>query len=214
MSLTTPYGDDLLDVLAAATVRTGAYCCTALAISLFFGGFVAAASRSSKSPILHAAAVLLEAMGPMLPAIAILSSLGIRSEFTIAVLLGLLTWNTSALFLEEEFDRLSKCGFVEAARTMGASSGRILIRHIVPSILPRLLPLSFALFASYAGLFGALGFLGVASNAQNSLGFMIFDAKSYYGQNPSYFWGSVLAFMFLMMMPTSVLKLARTIRRK
>ena len=148
----------------------------------------------------------MEVLGPVLPSLAVLSALQIKSEFYAAIILGLLTWNGLAVFLRDEYAVLVQSTFVQAAVGLGATRTQVLWRHIIPHITARLGPLLLALFATYAGLIGALGFLGVAGDASHSLGFMIYDAKSFCRQRPSYFIGSLLCFLLLITLPHLLLR--------
>lgn len=204
MNLVTPYGDDLLPLLAEATARTALQCLMALGISLTLGGLVTAFwhySRSLVSAGIEVIVGLLEAMGPILPSLAILMALQINSDWAVASILGSMTWASLAVLLRDEAARVSRLAHVEAAIVAGASPIRLLWHHILPHLMARLWPALVALFSSYAGLLGALGFLGISGNARHSIGFMIYDAKSYIRQAPSYFIGSFVCLLLLVLLP-------------
>ncbi|MBL9144118.1 MAG: ABC transporter permease subunit [Verrucomicrobiaceae bacterium] len=162
--------------------------------------------KKSFAPVALTLVGVMDAMGPILPPLAVLSALQIKSEFLISLVLGAMTWNSIAIFLWDEVSTLINAPYVQAARVVGATMPRVLIHHIIPNILPRIVPLTLALFVSYAGLMGALGFLGVASDASHSLGFMVYDAKSYCRQNPAYFIGSLSAFLVLIVIPNLLVR--------
>ena len=57
------------------------------------------------------------------------------ARIAIAVVIGLIYWTTLGRLVRGEFLSLREKEFVEAARAMGASSSRIIFRHILPNVL-------------------------------------------------------------------------------
>lgn len=204
MSPKSPYGDELIPLLLEATCRTALQCSIALGIALIAGSIVASfwhGSRGFASLVVGTVTGLLEAMGPILPPLAVILALRINSEWLVAALLGTLTWAPLAVFLKDEADALSRATPIQAAVVLGATRRRVILRHVIPHIASRIGPLIFASFSSYAGLLGALGFLGVSGNARHSLGFMLYDAKSYFRQFPSFFLGALFGLLALVTLP-------------
>ncbi len=76
-------------------------------------------------------------------------------------------------------------GFVEAARLQGESTGRILFREILPSVMPTL-AVEAALRFSYAiFLVASLGYLGVGVRPPSAnWGLMVFEARPHVDQLP------------------------------
>jgi peptide/nickel transport system permease protein len=211
MNWQTPYGEPLLPALLSATIRTLMHCTVALTVSGSLGILMAIVwygARGLVAAVLKTFVGLMDAMGPILPPLAVLSALQVKSEWAVAFILGALTWNPITAFLKGESDAISKSMFVQAAVSLGASSGHVLLRHILPHIVSRLVPLILGMFASYVGLLGALGFLGVAGGANSSLGFMLYDAKSFFRQNPAYFVGCLSSFTVLILVPNLVCRFA------
>lgn len=68
----------------------------------------------------------------------------IRNIYLIMVILGLFGWVGYAIFIRAEFLRLRNADFVQAAQAVGASTWRILLRHMLPNgISPVLTMASF-----------------------------------------------------------------------
>jgi peptide/nickel transport system permease protein len=67
--------------------------------------------------------------------------------------------------------------FVEAARSLGASPTRVMVRHILPNIMAPILVLASVLVGSTIVTEAALSFLGLGANTpQNpTWGFMLFE---------------------------------------
>ncbi|PKO22747.1 MAG: hypothetical protein CVU38_07910 [Chloroflexi bacterium HGW-Chloroflexi-1] len=80
--------------------------------------------------------------------------------------------------------------YVEAARAVGASSGRILWRHLLPGVIAPVLALA-TLDVGWAILHvSALGFLGLgAAPPQAEWGLMLFEGREYLGSAP---WASAI----------------------
>src|SRR5690606_36971854 len=73
---------------------------------------------------------------PLLAVAAVVGSkFGGQGVIFLAVFLGLLTWTGLARIVRGEFLSLREREFVEAARSIGASSGRIIFRHILPNTI-------------------------------------------------------------------------------
>ena len=83
---------------------------------------------------------------------------------SIGLLISLLVftgWPDFARIIRSEFIRLSKFNYIEAARQIGASDRRIILRHILPNaIVPILVTFVYAI-ASYMLIEAGLSFLGI-----------------------------------------------------
>ena len=65
--------------------------------------------------------------------IVVMAVQGTRSVVALFALIGAISWLTMARIVRGQVLGLRRRGFVEAARAIGASPGRIVIRHILPS---------------------------------------------------------------------------------
>jgi peptide/nickel transport system permease protein len=78
-------------------------------------------------------------------------------------------------------------GFVQAARALGATHRRILLREVLPNVIPPLLPFSMVLVASLIIGEATLSFLGLGIQPPTpSWGNMIADAENTLQQDPHY----------------------------
>ena len=95
------------------------------------------------------------------------------------LLLGLTSWTLLARVVRAETLSTKRQEFVAAARAIGASDGRILVRHILPNVLaPAAVVLS--LEGSRVILIeAALSFLGLGDPNQMSLGYLLNNAQSF-----------------------------------
>jgi ABC-type dipeptide/oligopeptide/nickel transport system permease subunit len=107
----------------------------------------------------------------------------------LAVVLGLVTWTGLARLVRGEFLSLREKEFVEAAQAMGAKSGRIIFRHILPNTLGVIIVSATLAIASAILLETALSFLGFGVRPPDtSLGLLISDYQSAFGTRPWLFW--------------------------
>jgi peptide/nickel transport system permease protein len=116
---------------------------------------------------------------PFLPLVLVLAAFLGRGLFTTVGVIGAVIWARPARILRSQVMRASQYQHVIAARAMGASTARILGRHI----LPRLVPLGAAQFVQAANiavlLEASLAFLGLGDPNRISWGTMLFFANSH-----------------------------------
>lgn len=98
----------------------------------------------------------------------------------LTMLLGLTSWPLLARVVRVQTMSLRHRGFVEAARSMGAGDLRILVRHVVPNVLPGA-AVVLALTGSRVVLLEAgLAFLGLADANVPSWGSLVSNAQPYF----------------------------------
>jgi peptide/nickel transport system permease protein len=98
--------------------------------------------------------------------------------FTIVLAVGLTFWVGVCRVVRGEFLKLRELDFVAAARAIGAPSGRIIFRHLVPNVLHLVLVSFSLLFMSAIQFEVILSFLGVGmEEGEASWGRMINEAK-------------------------------------
>jgi peptide/nickel transport system permease protein len=123
------------------------------------------------------------------------------SIWLIGVVLAVTFWPHTARLVRADAIALREREFVEAARSVGASDTRILVRHLLPWVLP-IVVVNSSFQAGTAVLVEAgLGFLGLGDRNVVSWGAMLADAQSYLAVAwwTSVFPGAALAVMVLAM---------------
>jgi peptide/nickel transport system permease protein len=100
----------------------------------------------------------------LLLALAFVAALG-PSLVTITVVLGLTGWERYARVVRAEVLALREKEFVEAARAMGVSSSRIVLRHVLPNTFSSIIVMSTLQVAQAILQEAALSFLGVGSGS-------------------------------------------------
>jgi peptide/nickel transport system permease protein len=82
------------------------------------------------------------------------------TPFRLVLVLGALSWTTVARLARGQVLSLAERPFVEAARALGASHGRVLARHLVPNLLAPIFVAGTLIVANAILVESALSFLG------------------------------------------------------
>ncbi|HSV41641.1 MAG TPA: ABC transporter permease [Nocardioidaceae bacterium] len=127
---------------------------------------------------------------PVLVIGAVLGNMFVRSPvWLLAVCLGLITWPTLARLVRGEFLTLREREFVDAARVSGASTFRIIRKHMLPNAMGVIIVNTTLLMSAAVLLETALSFLGFGINPPNvSLGKMISTYQNAFNTRPWLFW--------------------------
>jgi peptide/nickel transport system permease protein len=117
-------------------------------------------------------------MIPQIPLIIILAAFLRPSFWTIAVLLGLLWWTTTARVVRSKALQVREMGFVESAKSLGFSDAHIIFSEILPNIFQVILPKFLLAIASAMIAEASISFLGLGDPSMKSWGMMISFAFS------------------------------------
>jgi peptide/nickel transport system permease protein len=137
----------------------------------YFGGFVdALLSRIVDALIAFPLLVLLIAMA---------AALG-PSLRNVIIIIGVTVWGQYARVVRAEVLSLREREFVTAARTVGATDSRIILRHIIPNVLGPIIVLASLSVAGIILLEAALSFLGLGVQPPTpSWGSMLSAGRTY-----------------------------------
>jgi len=97
----------------------------------------------------------------------------VRGIHIITMVMGLLGWPFMARVVRSEFLSLRESTYVEAARSMGATSWRIIVRHILPNILSTIIVLATMDIPWYIFYEATLTFLGFGDPFSFSWGVLL-----------------------------------------
>ncbi|MBA2277109.1 MAG: ABC transporter permease [Chloroflexia bacterium] len=105
--------------------------------------------------------------------------------FMIVVVIGLLAWMSTARLVRASFLSVKEKEFVEAARSMGATRGSLMFRHILPNVMSPIIVAATLEVGAAIITESALSFLGLGfpSNVP-TWGRMLFEAKDYFEFSP------------------------------
>jgi peptide/nickel transport system permease protein len=113
----------------------------------------------------------------------ILTLIGMLERTTIwhiMAVLGCTGWTSIARLTRGEFLKLRESEFVTAARALGAGSGRIMFRHILPNAMaPIVVPITFGIAVAIL-IESGLSFLGFGDANSPSWGSLLSDGRSNY----------------------------------
>jgi peptide/nickel transport system permease protein len=98
---------------------------------------------------------------PTLPLLLIVSVLFSPGPVALVMILGLLRWPNATLFVRGETLSLREREFIAAGRVAGATWVRIIIRHLLPNVLPLVIVLTAIDVGTLILLESALSFLGL-----------------------------------------------------
>ncbi len=150
------------------------------------------------------------AFPPLILAMAVTVGLGIGLG-TAAIGVALVSVPWYARLLRSEALRIRSLPFIEAARAMGATRGRIIYRHIVPHMLPVLFIQMAAAFGYAVVALAGLSFIGLGAQVPTpEWGAMMTDGLSYTltGQ----WWVSIFPGVALLITVTAVSMLSDRMR--
>lgn len=131
---------------------------------------------------------------PALIVVAMFRAIDDRSS-TASVIIGatVVQWATVARLVRTEVQRLSAEDYVLAARALGASRTRILLRHLVPHLAPGLISSAALGLSAVVMLEATLSFLGLGpAIAGASWGEMLAEGARNTGHGPLFFWPALL----------------------
>lgn len=121
----------------------------------------------------------------LLVAIALNRVIDDPSLLTMCVLLGALSWTTLARVTRAKTLQVRELQYVEAARALGMSHARIMLRHIVPNVLGPAIVIATTLVAQMIIVESAMSFLGVGVKPPTaSWGSMLRDGQEYLSSDP------------------------------
>jgi peptide/nickel transport system permease protein len=117
---------------------------------------------------------------PLLPLALVVAAFVIVTPPVLVLLVGLLSWMPVARLVRAEVLALKERDFVLAARALGGSDCRLILRHIVPNALAPVIVSGTLLVASAILLEAALSYLGYGVRPPvPSLGNMLQNAQQY-----------------------------------
>jgi peptide/nickel transport system permease protein len=156
-------------------------------IAVFIGaglGLVAGYVRGLVGAAIMRFTDLMMAFPPLLLAIALAAILKPGLNIVILVI-ALVNWVQVARVIYSETVSLSEREYIEAARALGAGTGRILLRHLLPHLIPTVIVYATLGIATTVLLESTLSFLGRGVQPPTpAWGMMIFESQSYFLNAP------------------------------
>jgi ABC-type glutathione transport system ATPase component/ABC-type dipeptide/oligopeptide/nickel transport system permease subunit len=115
---------------------------------------------------------------PFLPLVIVLGVFLGPSMGTQILVISLVMWAAPCRELRSQVLKIRNNGYIDAARAMGERSRKIIFRHVLPDLMPLIVP-QFVLIAQSAILIeSSLSFLGLGDPVSKSWGSMLFFANT------------------------------------
>ncbi|RLI42835.1 peptide ABC transporter permease [Candidatus Bathyarchaeota archaeon] len=163
---------------ARTTFYVGACCCLIeFVISFIIGGVSGYIGGWLDEALMRIADIFL-ALPSFIMVILAVSMFKARSLSIIILVMALIDWPYMTRVIRSQVLQMKNAPFVEAARAMGASTPRILFRHILPNIILPVIVLSTIHFAGYVLWEASLSFLGLGDPNSISYGAIILSGKN------------------------------------
>ena len=122
---------------------------------------------------------------PTLLLLIVLATVLPPSLLTIPLVIGIVGWTTFARTVRGEVLSLRECDYLVAARALGASHVRIIVRHLLPGVLPGMISLAALGMSGAITLDAGLSYLGLGVPLPRpSWGRMISEAQTYLAVAP------------------------------
>ena len=110
---------------------------------------------------------------------------GQGNVWVVIMAIGLTGWTTAARLVRAEFLSLREIDYVQAARALGASPQRIILRHMLPPAMAPIVVAATLGIADSVVVESALSFLGFGIGRDSaSLGTMLQNARDYFFSGP------------------------------
>ena len=153
---------------------------TALVVGIiagYFGGTVDSVAMRSVDVLLSVPFLLI--------AIAINRLVNNPALWTLYLLLGLLSWTTLARVTRAKTQQVRELDYVQAARALGMSQPRILLRHVLPNVLAPAIVIGTTMVAQMIIVESTMSFLGLGVKPpQSSWGSMLQQAQDLFTHAP------------------------------
>ncbi|MGD8319948.1 MAG: ABC transporter permease [Gemmatimonadota bacterium] len=122
---------------------------------------------------------------PALPLLIVLAAYAQGAVGSMAVIIGLLSWMTTARVVRGEVLSIKETTYVEAARSLGATHARIILRHVLPNTLGPIVVGATLAVGNAIIVESSLSFLGLGVQPPTpTWGNMLMDAQSTMATKP------------------------------
>ena len=178
---TDDLGRDLLRAVVHGARTSAVVVLLVVAVSTPIGvavGAVAGYRGGLVDDVLMRVTELFQAVPRFFLAVLVIALFGAGLDNLILVL-GLTSWPGLARIVRSETLSVRRRDFREPARAVGASSGRILLRHILPSLVPSILVVTSLTAGRVILLEASLSFLGLGDPNAISWGYLVNNAQRF-----------------------------------
>jgi len=122
---------------------------------------------------------------PTLPLLIVLASYTAATALSMALVIGLLSWMTTARVVRGEVLSIKETAYVEAARSLGATNARLIFRHILPNAVGPIVVGATLTVGNAIIVESSLSFLGLGVQPPTpTWGNMLMDAQATMATTP------------------------------
>jgi peptide/nickel transport system permease protein len=100
-----------------------------------------------------------------------------RSIWTVILAIGVTTWPTTARLVRAQTLAVESRPYIERSRALGGGHGHIMLRHVLPNVMPLVLAQTTLVISSAILTEATLAFLGLGDPTITSWGGMLQDAR-------------------------------------
>jgi ABC-type dipeptide/oligopeptide/nickel transport system permease subunit len=119
--------------------------------------------------------------------------------WSLVFILSVLGWMGLARLIRGQVISMREREFVLASQVIGASTGRILVKEMIPNLIATLVVVVSLSIPAFIAAEVGLSFLGLGLSGLPSMGQMIRSAGQYYDTYPLYLWAPVAALLMLVL---------------
>lgn len=178
---TDDLGRDLLALVIHGIRTTAIVIGVVVSVSTVLGasvGAVAGWRRGIVDDLLMRVTEIVQSVPRFFLAILVVALLGPGLD-NVMLVLALTSWPWFARVVRAEVLALRELEYVEAARATGASDVRVLLRHLLPAVVPTIAVLATLMAARVVLLEAGLSFLGLGDPNLVSLGYLVNNAQRF-----------------------------------
>jgi peptide/nickel transport system permease protein len=196
---TDQWGNDLLSLLLHGARNTLVACAFITMVRVILGLILGALSGWNEGKAVASVPMLISSM-------ILIYALDIREGLPVFIVaMSLIGWTEIAQYTRSEFMLLRKTPYIEGARAVGSTPLGVVVRHVLPNVLPQLLIITCLEMAAVMMLLGELGFVGVFIGGGSRIAVDLYgtDVQTMYNLAEIPEWGAMLAtgFRFLRSKP-------------
>lgn len=184
---TDEYGRDVLTRLIYGLRVSLGVAALATAVTLFVGTVVGAAAAFYGGVIDQILMRLVDILMsiPGINLLILLGALFVIGPVEMAIMIALIGWTSLARVIRAEVLSIRKREYIEAARVLGVSNRRIIVRHVLPNITHIIVVVAIGAIPSYVLAEAAMSFIGLGIQAPTpSLGNMLNGSTTYLYKRP------------------------------
>lgn len=189
-------GRDILTLLLYGARRTLSIAFFAVLARVLIGSILGALAGWFSNSLLDRALTgmtqIMAAFPTLLLAMVLIYAFGIRQGvWVFALALSLVGWGEAAQFVRGQVMRIREQDYIEGALSVGLGDAQLLMRHVLPNLVPSLVVLACLEMGGVLMLLGELGFIGVFIGGGLTSSVGMGNAQVTYFSVPE--WGAMLS---------------------